>query len=166
MKSLIVLLITAMTLMLGGKAEAGTFNALLTPDNAVAYVGYPSFHGCGGETWNPTDTAHGFCYRYYTTACSGRGCQQTQYHEYFDVNWNPDGSVLSSVSCGTRKHHNPQTDVWAYSFGYDNTNCRAPILTSAQTVSIDGYTYYDFGVSPSGLYDLIRGNAGPFSYQY
>lgn len=167
MKAFILVLIGIMAGITGTACNAGTFFPLATPDNAVAYPGFPSSHGCGGETFNPTDTAHGYCYRSKSTACSGRGCQPTVYTDYFDVNWNVDGSVLSSALCGTRKHHNPQADVFAYSFGYDATNCRGPALSSDTTVFIDPYNYYYFATSDSGLYELVRGGTvGPAIYQF
>lgn len=147
-------------------AEAGTLNALATPDNAVAFPGYPSLHGCQADTWAPSDVAHGFCYRSRTQACSGRGCQPVVNSEYYDVSWSADGSVASSTLCGTRRHHNPQADVWVYQAGYNAASCHEPVLTSPQRTTIDGVNYYDFGVSPDGQYDLLRGNAGPFIYAF
>lgn len=163
MKSLI-----ALGLLLAGctTAVAGTLNPLVTPDNAVAYPGFPSAHGCGGDTWNADETAHGFCYRSKSQACSGRGCQPVVNTEYYDVNWNTDGSVLSSALCGTRRHHNPQVDTFTYQAGYSAANCHNPALTASNTTTIDNVNYYDFGASPSGQFELLRGTAGPFIYQF
>lgn len=167
MKALVVLLIALGTACAStGKAQAGTLIPVLTPDNAVAYPGYPSLHGCQAETFNADDTSNGFCYRSKTLACSGRGCQPVVNTEYFRVAWDVGGNSLISLSCGTRRHHNPQADVWVYQAGYDASNCRSPALSSDTTVYIAPYTYYYFATSPSGQYELVRGNAGPFIYQF
>lgn len=147
-------------------ACAGTFIPLLTPDNAVAFPGFPSSHGCNAGTFAVNDTAHGYCYRTRSTACSGRGCQPVQNSEYFKVSWDIEGNPFASVFCATRRHHNPQPDVWVYEPGFDATNCHAPALTSATTVLIGDQYYFYYDTSTSGQYELLRGTAGPFIYQF
>lgn len=162
----------AILIMLGaGTVSAGTLSSLQTPDNALAYPGFPSLHGCGADTFNANDTAHGFCYRSKSSACSGRGCQPVVNSEYYDVNWNTDGSVVSSTLCGALRHHNPQPNQWTYAFDingalYTEANCHGFPFTSPDVVNVDGVNYYYFATSPSGLFELLRNSAGPFVYQF
>jgi len=118
-------------------------------------------HACDALTFNADDTAQGFCRAVTWGGCSGRGCQPTYTYQFFDTRWNTDGSVVSSVPCGTWVTHLPALSQWTYQPKYDATTCHNFNLNAGEQeyIPVDAYHYwfYYLTASVNGAYALYNG---------
>lgn len=144
-------------------SNAGTLSVLqLPPQFPIAYY-YHNFSF--GKTFDTSGNVLGSAQSTHSDPCSGRGCQPVQWTQVYNVAWDTSGNILTSVLCGTMRHHRPQENSWVYELGFDSTNCQYNSTLATDTiVTVDGMTYYY--VYSNGAAEIVNSQTKSYVYVF
>jgi len=160
---LIAVLAVGASALVPNKAEAGTLSVLQLPPQFPTVYYYHNFNF--GKTFDADGSVIGSAQSTHSDPCSGRGCQPVQWTQVYNVAWDTSGNILTSILCGTMRHHRPQDNSWVYELGFDETNCQYNSTLATDTVTnIDGVSYYL--VYTNGAAEIVNSQTKSYVYVF